>query len=64
MIDLWEANIQSMGLSIQLITDMFPIQYMLKTIPNDKVLIFKKQKDLNKWLKNFTNNDNILDNIR
>ena len=37
---------------------------MLKTIPNDKVLIFKKQKDLNKWLKNFTNNDNILDNIR
>ena len=53
-----------MGLSIQLITDMFPIQYMLKTIPNDKVLIYKKQKDLNKWLKNFTNNDNILDNIR
>lgn len=58
-----EANIQNMDLSIQLITDMFPIQYMLKTIHSDKVLIFKKQKDLNKWLKNFTNNDNILDNI-
>lgn len=37
---------------------------MLKTIHSDKVLIFKKQKDLNKWLKKFTNNDKILSNIR
>ncbi len=36
---------------------------LLKNIPNDKLLIFKKQKDLNQWLKHFTNNDNILDNI-
>ena len=36
----------------------------LKDIPKDKVLIFKKQKDLNVWLKEFTHNDNILDNIK
>lgn len=36
----------------------------LKDIPKDKVLIFKKQKDLNKWLKEFTNNENILDNLK
>ena len=27
----------------------------LKDIPKEKVLIFKKQKDLNKWLKEFNN---------
>lgn len=32
----------------------------LKDIPKDKVLIFKKQKDLNRWLKEFTNNEDIL----
>lgn len=37
---------------------------MLKSIPSNKVLIFKKQKDLNNWLKNFTQNDKILDNIK
>lgn len=31
----------------------------LKNIPKDKVLIFKKQKDLNNWLKDFTNNKDI-----
>ncbi len=31
----------------------------LKNIPKEKVLIFKKQKDLNKWLKEFTHNDKI-----
>ncbi|MGN1297912.1 MAG: ATP-binding cassette domain-containing protein [Clostridia bacterium] len=36
----------------------------LKDIPKDKVLIFKKQKDLNKWLKEFTHNDNILANLK
>lgn len=36
----------------------------LKNISKDKVLIFKKQKDLNKWLKEFTNNKNILDEIK
>ena len=34
----------------------------LKDIPKDKVLIFKKQKDLNKWLKEFTNNENMYSN--
>ena len=37
---------------------------MLKSIPSNKVLIFKKQKDLNNWLKNFTQNDKILDSIK
>lgn len=36
----------------------------LKNIPKDKVLIFKNQKDLNKWLKDFTHNENILDEIK
>ena len=36
----------------------------LKNVPNNKVLIFKKQKDLNKWLKDFTHNNNILDEIK
>ena len=34
------------------------IEDNLKDIPKDKVLIFKKQKDLNKWIKNFTHNQN------
>lgn len=33
---------------------------ILENIPHEKVLIFKKQKDLNNWLKNFTQNKNIL----
>lgn len=36
----------------------------LKNISKDKVLIFKRQKDLNKWLKEFTNNKKILDEIK
>lgn len=36
----------------------------LKNVPKDKVLIFKKQKDLNKWLKEFTHNENILAEIK
>ena len=36
---------------------------LLNDIPSDKLLIFKKQKDLNGWLKEFTHNENILDNI-
>ena len=36
----------------------------LKDIPNDKILIFKRQKDLNKWLKEFTHNEKILDNLK
>ena len=35
----------------------------LTNISKDKVLIFKRQKDLNKWLKEFTHNENILDTI-
>ena len=35
----------------------------LQDIPKEKILIFKKQKDLNTWLKNFTHNENILKNI-
>lgn len=33
----------------------------LKDISKDKVLIFKKQEDLNRWLKEFTHNQNILE---
>lgn len=36
------------------------IKDYLIDIPKEKVLIFTKQKDLNKWLKEFTHNDNIL----
>ncbi len=36
----------------------------LKDISKDKVLIFKKQKDLNRWLKEFTHNDNILVDLK
>lgn len=40
------------------------IEENLKNVSKEKVLIFKKQKDLNKWLKDFTNNKNILDQIK
>lgn len=33
----------------------------LQKIDNAKILIFKKQKDLNSWLKSFSGDDNILD---
>ena len=36
----------------------------LKNISMDKVLIFKKQKDLNKWLKEFIHNKNLLVEIK
>lgn len=36
----------------------------IRDIPNEKILVFKKQKDLNNWLKNFTHNVNILDEIK
>lgn len=35
----------------------------LKNIPKEKVLIFKKQKNLNTWLKSFTKNENILKSL-
>lgn len=35
----------------------------LKDEPKEKVLIFKRQKDLNKWLNEVTKKANILDNI-
>lgn len=37
---------------------------LIKNIPNEKLLVFKKQKDLNKWLESFTHNKNILDYIK
>ena len=37
---------------------------ILEDIPKEKMLIFKKQKDLNKWLIEFTHNENILKNIK
>lgn len=40
------------------------IEDYLKDIPRDKVLIFRKQKNLNNWLKDFTHNENILDKIK
>lgn len=36
----------------------------LQNIPQEKILIFKKQKYLNRWLKEFTHNDNILCEIK
>lgn len=36
----------------------------IKNMPNEKILIFKKQKDLNNWLKEFTQNDDILSEIK
>ena len=38
---------------------------LLKDIPDEKIMIFKRQKDLNKWLKNYYIHDkNILDYIK
>ena len=36
----------------------------LTDISKEKVLVFKNQKDLNNWLKDFTHNKNILDKIK
>lgn len=36
----------------------------LKDIQQNKILIFKTQKQLNKWLKEFTHNEKILDNLK
>lgn len=40
------------------------IEDYLKNIPKEKVMVFRKQKDLNEWLKEFTHKDNILENIK
>ena len=37
---------------------------ILQNIPKNKLLIFRKQHDLNIWLKSFTQDENILDNIK
>ncbi len=39
------------------------IENYLKDVSKDKLLVFKKQKDLNKWLKEFTGNKNVLENL-
>ncbi len=36
----------------------------LKDIPKDKVMVFKKQKDLNMWLKGFTHNEKVLEYLK
>ena len=33
---------------------------IIKSIPSEKVIIFRKQKDLNRWLEKFTQNDDII----
>lgn len=40
------------------------IKEYLKDIPKDKLLIFRKQKALNKWIKEFTNNAKVLDHLK
>lgn len=40
------------------------IEDNLSNISKEKVLVFKNQKDLNNWLKDFTHNENILDGIK
>ena len=40
------------------------IKEYLMDIPKEKVLVFKKQKDLNKWLKEFTGNNNVLEKLK
>ena len=40
------------------------IEEYIKNIPKEKVLIFKKQNDLNKWIKEFTNNADVLLHIK
>lgn len=37
---------------------------LLNDVPDYKLLVFKKQKDLNNWLKNFSKNEKILDMIK
>ena len=37
---------------------------LLNDVPHYKLLVFKKQKDLNNWLKSFSKNENILDMIK
>lgn len=37
---------------------------LLNDVPDYKLLVFKKQKDLNNWLKSFSKNENILDMIK
>lgn len=39
------------------------IEDNLKDIPSSKIITFKKQKDLNRWLTEFTNNKDILSEI-
>ena len=39
------------------------VEDYLKGIPKNKILTFKKQKELNKWIKEFTNNEDILNSI-
>ena len=39
------------------------VQKILSEYPDNKILIFKKQKVLNNWLKKFTKNENILDKL-
>ena len=36
----------------------------LKKVPAEKVLSFKSQRDLNKWLKKFTHDENVLNDVR
>lgn len=36
----------------------------LKNIPKEKVIVFKRQKDLNKWIKESTGNNNVLENLK
>ena len=41
------------------------VKELLKDIPDEKLLIFKRQKDLNKWIKNYyTQSKNVLDYIK
>lgn len=40
------------------------IEDNLSNISKEKVLVFKNQKNLNNWLKDFTHNENILDGIK
>ena len=37
---------------------------LLRDIPKEKVLTFRKQKDLNDWLRDFTQDENILKGIK
>lgn len=39
------------------------VQKLLNEYSNNKILIFKKQKDLNNWLKNFTQRENTFEKL-